>query len=82
MVPVADARTRAKKARETRRRRLHGLINEAARAGDVDLALERAWDLYRAERKGLPAGAGSDRNAQEVVKYLIDKSADIPGGEQ
>ncbi len=79
---MANARERFKQAREKRRRRLHGLITEAAQAGDVDLALQRAWDLYRAERKACPAGPGADRNAQAVVAYLIEKSASIPGGEQ
>ncbi len=79
---MATARERFRQARETRRRRLHGLITQAAQAGDADLALQRAWDLYRAERRACPAGEGSDRNAQEVVKYLIKQSALIPGGDQ
>jgi hypothetical protein len=79
---VADARARAKKAREKRRLRLRGLITEAAQAGDVDLALQRAWDLYRAERRGCPAGDGSDRNARNLVTHLIEQSGLIPGGEQ
>ncbi len=79
---MPNARERFKQAREKRRLRLRGLINEAGQAGDVDLALQRAWDLYRAERKACPAGPGADRNAKAVVDYLIEQSGRIPGGEQ
>ncbi len=79
---MADARTRAKTAREKRRRRLRGLINEAGQAGDVDLALQRAWDLYRAERAACPNKAAADRHAKKVVDYLIEESGELPGGEQ